>query len=276
MWFVKDPCGRLYAALLHLMLLMMNVVLCCLILRPTLGTDAWPSLLVHETGWFLCFWSHLAAMFTDPGSLQGGGEERGIGSSGLAAGVSVEGVRWCDVCFLAKRSRAHHCRTCKRCVAKMDHHCVWINNCVGARNQKLFVLFLCYVEVHCVLSFFSLAFCMVSCLTRFPPVLLPSERGQVGRDDTEVLGVECPLVAATAVLMVLVMVGLFVGNMLGEQVLNIRTNTTSIERLQGTTTASRPAMESLQDVMGGSVSWRWLVPHMFALVPRSKVADAKR
>ena len=42
--------------------------------------------------------------------------------------------RKCENCDSMKPPRAHHCRTCGRCVMRMDHHCPWINNCVGANN----------------------------------------------------------------------------------------------------------------------------------------------
>lgn len=43
-----------------------------------------------------------------------------------------------------KRYRAHHCRRCGACVARMDHHCVYAANCVGAGNHKQFLLSLIY------------------------------------------------------------------------------------------------------------------------------------
>ncbi|KRX00237.1 hypothetical protein PPERSA_10736 [Pseudocohnilembus persalinus] len=43
-----------------------------------------------------------------------------------------------------KPPRAHHCKSCNKCVFRMDHHCEWINNCVGFRNQKYFMQFLVY------------------------------------------------------------------------------------------------------------------------------------
>lgn len=46
-----------------------------------------------------------------------------------------------------KPPRAHHCKTCRRCVFKvvfphqMDHHCIWMANCIGAGNLKPFYQF---------------------------------------------------------------------------------------------------------------------------------------
>lgn len=40
--------------------------------------------------------------------------------------------------------RAHHCRRCGVCVARMDHHCIYAANCVGAGNLKQFLLLLLY------------------------------------------------------------------------------------------------------------------------------------
>ena len=33
--------------------------------------------------------------------------------------------RWCKQCQLPKPPRAHHCKSCGKCVLKLDHHCPW-------------------------------------------------------------------------------------------------------------------------------------------------------
>lgn len=53
----------------------------------------------------------------------------------------------CYVCDSLKPPKAHHCSTCKRCIARMDHHCPWMNNCIGAQNMKLFLVLLVYVFI---------------------------------------------------------------------------------------------------------------------------------
>lgn len=52
--------------------------------------------------------------------------------------------RYCLKCKCPKPDRTHHCRTCGRCVLRMDHHCPWFATCVGFKNHKYFILFLWY------------------------------------------------------------------------------------------------------------------------------------
>lgn len=60
--------------------------------------------------------------------------------------------RFCRYCATYKPDRTHHCRSCKRCILKMDHHCPWINNCVGFYNQKFFILFVYYAFLGCLFA----------------------------------------------------------------------------------------------------------------------------
>ena len=49
----------------------------------------------------------------------------------------------CHVCRTARApaTRAKHCTTCDRCIARYDHHCPWVGACIGAHNHRAFVAF---------------------------------------------------------------------------------------------------------------------------------------
>jgi palmitoyltransferase len=80
---------------------------------------------------------YLAAVMTDPGT-----PAQGKSLIGNLDAHKHEG-KTCVRCSGApKPPRTHHCKTCNKCVLKMDHHCPWINNCVGQRNYRYFVEFL--------------------------------------------------------------------------------------------------------------------------------------
>lgn len=57
--------------------------------------------------------------------------------------------RFCKWCQTYKPDRCHHCRTCGRCVLKMDHYCPWVANCIGFRNHKYFFLLVFYAMLNC-------------------------------------------------------------------------------------------------------------------------------
>ncbi|SCP04486.1 palmitoyltransferase, putative [Plasmodium ovale] len=80
----------------------------------------------------------------------------------------------CDKCdFLVRPERAHHCRSCRRCVLRMDHHCPWIGTCVGEKNLKFFFLFLSY-------GFCTTLYITATITPKFIRSLYESEENKVG------------------------------------------------------------------------------------------------
>lgn len=109
----------------------------------------------------MAVFSHLRAMLSDPGfvplstskidfssDLEKGDPNQKKKSKKEAPAINEWTV--CTKCEVYRPPRSHHCRTCRRCVRRMDHHCPWINNCVGELNFKYFFLFLVYTGLLCV------------------------------------------------------------------------------------------------------------------------------
>ena len=113
----------------------------------------------HSTHWFvfpevmsgLSTFHFICSMCDGPGYLPRGWKPN------TEAGTWSGQLQWCASCKGYKAPRAHHCRTCHRCVMKMDHHCPWINNCVGHFNQGNFVVFMASSVAGCFHAIFTLA-----------------------------------------------------------------------------------------------------------------------
>ncbi|KAI5648605.1 hypothetical protein M9H77_34610 [Catharanthus roseus] len=103
---------------------------------------------------FLCIFSFLVCILTDPGGVPSGFvpdvEESPI--SDQENKNAHQNLPHCEKCSAFKPPRTHHCRVCRRCVLRMDHHCIWINNCVGHKNYKAFFVLVFYATVACFYS----------------------------------------------------------------------------------------------------------------------------
>lgn len=102
----------------------------------------------------LLLWHYIIAIVKGPGYAEAGWVPKNLPQPD-------QHLQFCSQCFAFKPPRAHHCKSCNRCVYKMDHHCPWINNCVGHHNHKSFILFLVYTIISCTYSTFLLIPCVL-------------------------------------------------------------------------------------------------------------------
>ncbi|KAF2456870.1 Palmitoyltransferase [Lineolata rhizophorae] len=90
--------------------------------------------------------SYARACVTDPGRIPedwldqfvSNGESKSDESRQRASKLRR---RWCSKCNIYKPPRAHHCKSCQRCILKMDHHCPWTVNCVSHVTFPHFIRF---------------------------------------------------------------------------------------------------------------------------------------
>jgi len=183
--------------------------------------------------------SHVVAMTTDPGTIK---EAEAPASFPNPKTCKLCGDRW-------KPPRAHHCKTCNRCIFRMDHFCPWINNCVGLSNQKLFILFLSYTSLSAIFTliiFIISAGCWLWTQKSWSDAAPPSGASLLC---CGFVSVEC--LAAV----------LFVGDFLQEQIESIQTNSTLVETYQRTHGRRTCSMDHFKAVFGHDW-WHWPWPYV--------------
>lgn len=79
--------------------------------------------------------------------------------------------KWCSKCQHYKPERTHHCKSCGKCVLRMDHHCPWTNNCIGYLNLPHFMRFLVWVMIATTYAFI---YCIAKLLKVYEMRNLPS------------------------------------------------------------------------------------------------------
>jgi len=291
MWLIVEPCGILCVILIYAILIFSDSVMCFGMMFPwdTLASKMFVAF--YQILLFLVTWSHLTCMLSDPGVVSRDDQEM--------QAIDVEGQKKCKKCDAPKPFRAHHCSICKRCIMKMDHHCPWVNTCVAEYNQKHFLLFLIYVFLLCAVTLAVLLSKMLSCHndshaavysidiadfeegSRYKTVANPSSadatlHSGTGANISEVaflplrkgrqrIRMYCGLtqgymLGGMGLFFVALLFGLFTIAMFGDQISSLMQNQTNIEQLQQTPAKPRSLKSALQDVCGGSYTWRWLFP----------------
>lgn len=126
--------------------------------------------------------------------------------------------RYCQPCGIIKPPRAHHCRTCDKCVLRFDHHCPWIGQCVGAQNQKFFFVFVAWDAFFCLWSFSTLLGLNVRAVSR-PGLTVDAEQ--------------------VAVIVISGLFSIFTVAMFSTHLVLIGTNQTTVEHLDAHNTKDR-------------------------------------
>ncbi|RDD41752.1 Palmitoyltransferase ZDHHC7 [Trichoplax sp. H2] len=159
----KDPLGFFCLALTYGIVIFSDYCFIVHTVMPVLSASLWGSfhIIVFNVFVFLLVYSHFVATTADPGFVPLPTIKLDFSDQRMQGAIKTpQGSEWslCTKCETYRPPRAHHCRTCSRCIRKMDHHCPWINNCVGECNQKYFILFLLYTAMA---SVYAIIFCIV-------------------------------------------------------------------------------------------------------------------
>lgn len=249
MWLIFDGLGIALGVLTWILLVFADYV----IVRHVIASWFWtvqPSFallpftnvgvllfVMYQCLLLLAWFSHFQAMTTDPGTIPS-----------KTAPENYSNPKCCKLCRGQwKPPRAHHCKTCHRCIFRMDHHCPWINNCVGLANQKLFILFLGYTALSAIVTLLMLSASCVSWLWSQKSWSDAAAPSSVTIICSGLVAVEC--VAAV----------LFVSDFLQEQIESITQNSTLVETYQRTHGERGDFTEHFKQIFGDEWWW-WPVP----------------
>lgn len=243
MWFVRDVYGTLLIVLVWCILLASDLIVTRYVLYVWYPSRTAIIIPLEGLGYrffwlynavvLLCAVTHCRAVITDPGTMRN-----------IHVPAQFEKPKYCKICDRRwKPPRAHHCKTCKSCIFRMDHHCPWINNCVGVYTQKIFVLFLIYVA--CLSA-------MTSLVTGLNCVSIMRHIRMKAVDMWEIS-------FCTTLFILSSFFCFFSLDFLKEQIESIESNTTLIETHQRSCGEQGTFMENMQQVFGPP-SWRWLLP----------------
>lgn len=146
------------------------------------------------------FWCYVELEWRDSGRTETYLRDHGVLEQIRSGSIPEQYIEFqlCKTCGLPKPIKTHHCSTCKGCVFRMDHHCGALGKCIGLHNYKHFVLFSMY-----------------NALTLF------IVGGIIGIITKSALALIAPLFA-----LVFIIFGI-------HYILPVRTNTTTIDKLNG-------------------------------------------
>lgn len=198
----------------------------------------------------LFYWSFIKCCLVDPGYVD---SSWGVNAEENQIPIEKRKVRCytpnrytvCDKCdYLIRPERAHHCKSCNKCVMKMDHHCPWVGTCVGEKNLKYFFLFIFYGSLITLYIVLALMPKFITAITENKPKELFTI------DDATVL-----LLACTGIALVLAL--LF---MTGQYIYFISRNITIIESsYEGINPYDLGAYNNWKMVFG-VFNWKWFFP----------------
>lgn len=143
----------------------------------------------------LFYWSFIKCSLVDPGYVDNtwavNAEENNIPiEKRKVRCYTPNKYTVCEKCdYLIRPERAHHCKSCKKCVLKMDHHCPWVGTCVGEKNLKYFFLFIFY-------AFLISGYIVLSILPKIIKIFLESKEAKLFTiEDATVLIIACTGIA---------------------------------------------------------------------------------
>ncbi|XP_027047703.1 palmitoyltransferase ZDHHC3-like [Pocillopora damicornis] len=263
--FHKDPCGLICLFITYSAVFYADYCIVQHVVRPTLTESIWGSLhvCIFNIIVLLLTISHVRASFSDPGVVARPSSSLDFSEINKAKTKQTESENeWtvCAKCEAYRPPRAHHCRTCGRCIRKMDHHCPWINNCVGEANQKYFILFLFYTGLA---SLYSIILTAVSWTMECNGCTKDYEK-------------RTRLIYTVILMIEGVLFGLFVLAMLCDQFSAITGDLTAVEHVQRQIRTNRkPRSALLAEVFGRGGFFIWFCPCSTPPSPQQSTASER-